>query len=289
MTYPPPQQGSGWNSGQPPVPGRPHQPGGQQPMQPPYGAQPQYGSQPYQQHGGQPYPQQAWGQPPQQPGWPPQPPQQNPWWKSPLVLVGAAVVVVGALVVGIVAVSSGGDAEGGTVAAPSSAVQEATSAPTSAKSTSKAAPTTTKAAQQPVSADAKAVLDALPAPLRDVVAVNTITEKPPIGNDPYAVRVLFTVPAKDPLTVGLLRTVVDIDRYPICWIDTNPDKLLRMWNSQHPEWLIDKGDKKFRIDDTIPGGGATLETFNTSTKLYMSMSGFKDKESALKFVERAGF
>ncbi|WP_194825942.1 hypothetical protein [Nocardia sp. XZ_19_231] len=205
------------------------------------------------------------------------------------MLVGGAVVVVGVLVVGLVAVSSGGDDEAKTVAAPPSAVQEAPSAPTSAKSTSKAAPTTSKAAPQSVSADAKAVLEALPASLRDVVAVNNITEKAPIGNDPYAVRVVFTVPAKNSLTVGLLRTAVDIDRYPIAWIDTNPDKLLRQWSSQHPEWLIDKGEKKFRIDDTIPGGGATVETFNTTTKLYTSMSGFKDKDSALKYLERAGF
>ncbi|MFC9873692.1 hypothetical protein [Nocardia salmonicida] len=76
---------------------------------------------------------------------------------------------------------------------------------------------------------------------------------------------------------------------PIAWIDTDPAKLLRQWNSQHPEWLINKGEKKFRIEDTIPGGGATIETFNTATRLYMSMSGFKDKDSALKFLERAGF
>ncbi|MEU4646099.1 hypothetical protein [Nocardia fluminea] len=100
---------------------------------------------------------------------------------------------------------------------------------------------------------------------------------------------VFTVPAKNSLTVGLLRTAVDIDRYPIAWIDTNRDKLLRQWSSQHPEWLMDKGEKKFRIDDTIPGGGATIETFNTMTKLYTSMSGFKDKDSALKYLERAGF
>ncbi|MFC9661414.1 hypothetical protein ACFVJ5_14360 [Nocardia sp. NPDC127606] len=281
MTYPPPQQGPGWVPGQ----GAPQQYAGQQPyppMQPP-----QFGSQPHPQQGGQPHPQQGWGQPPQQ-GWP-QPPQQNPWWKSPLVLVGGAVVVIGVLVVGVVAVVGGGDDEAGTVAAPPSSVQEAPSAPTSAKSTSKAAPTTTKAAPQPVSADAKIVLEALPAPLREVVAVNNITEKAPIGNDPYAVRVVFTVPAKNSLTVGLLRTAVDIDRYPIAWIDTNPDKLLRQWSSQHPEWLMDKGEKKFRIDDTIPGGGATVETFNTATKLYTSMSGFKDKDAALKYLERAGF
>ncbi|MFE1593176.1 hypothetical protein [Nocardia sp. NPDC058705] len=279
MTYPPPQQGPGWVPGQ----GAPQGYAGQPPYPP---TQPQQGMPP--QYGGQPHPQQGWGQPPQQ-GWSPQPPQQNPWWKSPLVLVGGAVVVIGALVVGVVAVSSGGDAEAGTVAASSSAVQEAPSAPTSAKSTSKTAPTSSKAAPQPVSADAKAVLDALPAPLREVVAVNNITEKAPIGNDPYAVRVVFTVPAKNSLTVGLLRTAVDIDRYPIAWIDTNPDKLLRMWSSQHPEWLIDKGEKKFRIDDTIPGGGATVETFNTTTKLYTSTSGFKDKDSALKYLERAAF
>ncbi|TCJ94391.1 hypothetical protein [Nocardia alba] len=278
MTYPPPQQGPGWAPGQ----GAPQPYAGQQPyppMQPP-----QYGSLPQPQQGGQ---QQGWGQPPQQ-GWP-QPPQQNPWWKSPLVLVGGAVVVIGALVVGVIAVSSGGNGDAGTVAASPSAVQEAPAATTSAKSTSKAAPTTTKAATQPVSADAKLVLEALPAPLREVVAVNTITEKAPIGNDQFAVRVVFTVPAKNSLTVGLLRTAVDIDRYPIAWIDTNPDKLLRQWSSQHPEWLIDKGEKKIRIDDTIPGGGATVETFNTATKLYTVMSGFKDKDSALKYLERAGF
>ncbi|MFG2446251.1 hypothetical protein ACGFQG_25595 [Nocardia fluminea] len=280
MTYPPPQQGPGWAPGQ----GAPQQYAGQPypPMQPP-----QYGSQPHPQQGGQPHPQQGWGQPPPQ-GWP-QPPQQNPWWKSPLVLVGGAVVVIGVLVVGVVAVAGAGDDEAGTVAAPPSSVQEAPSAPTSAKSTSKPTTTTTKAAPQPVSADAKIVLEALPAPLRDVVAVNNITEKAPIGNDPYAVRVVFTVPAKNSLTVGLLRTAVDIDRYPIAWIDTNPDKLLRQWSSQHPEWLMDKGEKKFRIDDTIPGGGATVETFNTATKLYTVMSGFKDKDAALKYLERAGF
>ncbi|MEV6658713.1 hypothetical protein [Nocardia fluminea] len=249
--------------------------------------EPQYGSQPYPQQGGQFHPQQGWSQPAQQGR--PQPPKQNPWWKSPLVLIGGAAVVVGVLVVGVVTVSSGGDDEAGTVAAPPSSVQGAPSAPTSAKSTSKPAPTPTKAVAQPVSDDAKIVLDALPAPLREVVAVNNITEKAPIGNDSYAVRVVFTVPAKNSLTVGLLRTAVDIDRYPIAWIDTNPDKLLRQWSSQHPEWLMDKGEKKFRIDNTIPGGGATIETFNTTTKLYMSMSGFKDKDAALTFLERAGF
>ncbi|MEV4157652.1 hypothetical protein AB0J48_31980 [Nocardia salmonicida] len=275
MTYPPPQQGPGWAPG----PGSPQQYAGQPypSTHPPHGVPPQYGSQP----------QQGWGQPPQQ-GWP-QPPHQNPWWRSPLVLVGSAVVLVGVLVVGLVVVSNGGDDEARKVAAPPSSVQEAPSAPTSAESTSKAAPTTSKAAPQSVSADAKAVLEALPASLRDVVAVNNITEKAPIGNDPYAVRVVFTVPAKNSLTVGLLRTAVDIDRYPIAWIDTNPDKLLRIWSSQHPEWLIDKGERKFRIDDTIPGGGATVETFNTTTKLYTSMSGFKDKDSASKYLERAGF
>jgi hypothetical protein len=267
MTYPPPQQGPGWAPGQ--------------------GA-PQYGSQPHPQQGGQSHhPQQGWGQPPQQ-GWP-QPPQQNPWWKSPLVMVGGAVVVIGVLAVGVFAVVGGEDDEAGTVAAPPSSVHEAPAAPASAQSTSQPAPTTTSAAPQPISADAKIVLEALPESLGEVVAVNNITEKAPIGNDPYAVRVVFTVPAKNSLTVGLLRTAVDIDRYPIAWIDTNPDKLLRQWSSQHPERLIDKGEKKFRIDDTIPGGGATVETFNTATKLYTSMSGFKDKDSALKFLERAGF
>ncbi|MGW5921382.1 hypothetical protein ACWFPY_20550 [Nocardia fluminea] len=78
---------------------------------------------------------------------------------------------------------------------------------------------------------------------------------------------VFTVPATNSLTVSLVRTAVDIDRYPIARIDTNPDKLLRQWSSRHPEWLMDKGEKKFRIDDRIPGGGATIETFNTTVRI----------------------
>lgn len=50
-----------------------------------------------------------------------------------------------------------------------------------------------------------------------------------------------------------------------------------------------QSEKKFRIDDTIPGGGATIETFNTATKLYTSRSGYKDKDSALKYREHTGF
>ncbi|MEV6359271.1 hypothetical protein [Nocardia asteroides] len=274
MTYPP-QQGPGWapNQGQP------------------YGAPqqypPQYGGQPDPRYAAQPFPspeqayQQGWGQP--------QPQRPNPFWKNPLVLAGAAVVLVGAVVVGLVAVS-GGDDDKGTVAAVTSTAQAAPSSAAAAPATStgKSTPTTSKAAAQTVSANAQAVLDAMPAPLRKVVAANKITEKEPVGSDTYKVRVVGTVPAKDALTEGLLKTI-DIDRYPISWIDTDPDRLLRIWNSQHPDRLIDKGEKKIRIDTSIPGGGATVETFNTTTKLYSVMSGFKDKDSALKYVERAGF
>ncbi|WP_336085313.1 hypothetical protein [Nocardia sp. SSK8] len=246
---------------------------------------PQQVGQPYPPHGGPQ--QQAWGQPSPQQGWPQQPVPQTMWWKSPAVLVGAAVVLVGVLVVGVVAISGGGDSEAGVAAAATTTSQEPSADSTPTTSTVERTTTTSKAVTQSVSPDAQAVIDVMPDALRQVVVANKITEKAPVGKDPYTVQLLCTVPAKNSLTVGLLRKI-DIDRYPIAWIDTDPAKRLRQWSSQHPEWLIDKGEKKVRVDDTIPGGGATVETFNTSTNLYVLMSGFKDKESALTFVERAG-
>lgn len=277
MTYPPAQHGPGQQYG-------PGYGGPPQYAPPQYGYQPQQyppQGQPFAPHGGPQYPHPGWGQP--------QPPRRDPVWKSPLVLIGGALVLVGVLVVAIVAVSGGGADSATTAAASSSAPHEAPvgASPSSTRSGTRSAAPTSKAATQSVSAGAQAILDAMPAPLRQVVASNKITEKDPVGNDSFRVKVVGTVPAKDGLTVGLLKTI-DIDRYPIAWIDTDPDRLLRIWNSQHPEWLIDKGERKLRVDTSIPGGGATVETFHTGTKLYTVMSGFKDKDSALKYVDRAG-
>ncbi|MBL1072771.1 hypothetical protein JK358_00010 [Nocardia sp. 2] len=295
MTYPPqpgpghkgygdpPQQGYGA-----PQPGHgvlPH-PGYAAPQQN-YAPQPNFGA-----------PQQPGYSAPQQPGygapqqWPGQPlPPNKPAWQQPPVLVLGAVILVLVLVLGVILATRGGDSEESAQVIASSSTAAEASSPQSTTSSSAAKPTTTTKTQAaPVPAAVQPIIDALPAPLRQEAVKNQVRQRAGDSGLGYDVAAGLTIKGQDPLLKGLGR-YPDNDYFPTAYITTNPDRLLRIWNSQHPDWLSDEGSRMVRID---PGnqnskGTATLEVYLPQSKLYFSVSGFENADAAKQFVQRAGF
>lgn len=138
---------------------------------------------------------------------------------------------------------------------------------------------------------AQKVVDALPAALRTSLIQNKVTDtapRPGDKTDTFEMKTRYVIKAHDSLVEGLQRHA-DIEHYPIAWIDNDPTKLRRIWNSQHPEYLTDEGARLIRIADKQPDGSATLEVFVPATNLYLVLSGFSDKAAAQQFVQRAGF
>ncbi|MFI6871487.1 hypothetical protein [Nocardia sp. NPDC050406] len=274
MNYPPQQPpGQGWPQ-QPP-------PGWQQQGGPRQG----YPQQP-QQHSPQGQPQ--WGQ---QPQWAPPPPggPTPPVWKSPIVLGLGAIAVVGVIVVGLVAVTSGDDSEATAAKVTTTTTQSAPSTSSATKSTTTTTKATTTAKAAALSPEGTTIVQAFPEALRQSVLKNEVKEKDPTGTmDTFTKKVVGTIAAGDALTVGLMHHQNN-DHYPIAWIDTDPSKLRRIWSSQHPERTTDEGSKLVRIDPSYPNGSAALEVFIPSSNLYFSMSGFSNADAAKQFVQRAGF
>ncbi|WP_169815694.1 hypothetical protein [Nocardia inohanensis] len=318
MNYPPqrpqgfPQQPSG-GQGYPQQPGQ-RQPGYGQPqpgyaqpgqMQPGYGQPGQMQPPGYGQQGqGQPqqFGQQPYGTQPQQGGFGPQPggmppqyggqPPRPPAWQSPLVLIGAGLAVVLVLVIGIV-LATGGDDKGSTAQAPvtsaaaatSEAATSTTTAPSTSKSSSKPAGPSSKAAAA-VPAEVQPVLDAMPAALREAVApnFNRVTHPGYTDDDSFDTGADFNIEQKDALIAGL--TEGGKDRAVLAHISTDPSRLPALWRKQFTDRLTDQGTKLIRFNDK--GVSGTMEYFNTETKLYVAVTGFKDKASALTFIQRAG-
>ncbi|WP_157762628.1 hypothetical protein [Nocardia yamanashiensis] len=266
-------------------------------MQPPgYGppgqGQPQsFGQQPYEtppQQGG--FPPQPGGVPPQWGGQPPRPPV----WKSPLVLLGAGLAVMLVVVITVVLATGGGN-DGGTTAKPTatsapapsaaSSAAAATTAPSSGKPTPKS-PTASAKAAAPVPADVQPILDAMPAALREAVAPNfNRTTKPGYtDDDSFGTGADFNIGQHDALIAGL--TEGGKDRAVLAHLSTDPSRLPALWRKQFTDRLTEQGSKLIRFNDK--GVSGTMEYFNTETNLYVAVTGFKDKASALTFVQRAG-
>ncbi|MFI6871486.1 hypothetical protein [Nocardia sp. NPDC050406] len=235
----------------------------------PYSAQPQHFPQ-----------QQGWGQ---QPPGPPRPPV----WKSPGVLIGAAVAVLAVVVVATAVAVSGGDDAPTTAAVSTTESSTRSAATTSNAATSTKSTTTTKAAPtQRLTPGAQTIVDALPDPLKQAVLKNDIQEHQPSGGlDTFTVEAQFTLTSDDALLSGLMDS--DRQRYPMAHIDTDINGLLDTWRTVRKDHLSENGPRVIRIDEGFVNG-IKLEFLNTSTKLYFVISGFKDRTSAMAFAERAG-
>ncbi|MBL1072772.1 hypothetical protein JK358_00015 [Nocardia sp. 2] len=285
QSVPPP--GQPWQSQQP-HPGQP-QFGQSQPAQSQFGqfqpgqpGQPGFGQQAVPQSAGAPHPQ--WG------GQSPVPPGK-PGWQSPLVLGGVAVALVLVVVIGLVVALGGGDdpapaaatSANATQLVPATGAATTSSAPSSTKSTTK---TTAPASTTPIPADAKPIVDAMPAALRQAVSPYFARTKAPgyTDDDSFTTSAEFAIASSDALVSGLLDRAKD--PLVMAHISTDPSKLPSIWRSKFPNRLTEKGGKLIRFEEGSISG--TVEYFNPDTKLYVAVTNMKDKASALAFIERAG-
>lgn len=297
MTYPPQGPGPGNSGPYGQVPpghgGRPQQPYPRQ-SPPPQGFSPQGPGGPQWQapQDGQPH-QQQWA-PQQQPQWgqqqQPNPPGP-PGGKSPAVLIGVAAVAVLAILIGVVVVVTGGEDDSDTTAKPdtTSAAPAATteSSKSPGSTTTKSSTTTSTKAAAAVPSDVQPILDAMPAALRSAVAPNFNRTTTPgyTDDDSFTVGADFNILKTDSLIAGLTDSASK-DRAVLAHISTDPSKLPALWRKQFPDRLTEQGNKLIRFNEKSVSGA--LEYFNTDTNLFIAVTGFKDKASALTFIERAG-
>ncbi|QLY30666.1 hypothetical protein [Nocardia huaxiensis] len=207
------------------------------------------------------------------------------------MLGGVAVAVVLVVVIGLVVALGGGDDPAPAAATTANATQlvpataaPTTTAPSTTKSTTKS--TTAAASTTPIPADAKPIVDAMPAALRTAVSPNFARTKTPgyTDDDVFTTGAEFSILSSDALVSGLLDRAKD--PLVMAHISTDPSKLPGLWRSKFPDRLTEKGGKLIRFDEKSSSG--TVEYFNPDTKLYVAVTNMKDKASALAFIERAG-